>query len=396
MSKPRLAIGTYGSICFTPTASDRVRAETRFRDEDGTVRRITATGDSRSAADRALKAKLATRRMHGEFDDITGDTSFARLATMWLADLRDEGRLSLNTQSLYERDMRTLVMPAFEHLLLREITVRRVDTFLKTTLRNGSYSRAKHARAVLSLALAMAVRYDAIPKNPVADAAPLHKPKSQPTSLTLDEVQLVRDAIRTWEHTSPRSGPRPDGQLGAIVEIMLGTSARIGEVLALRRCDVNVTKSPATVRICGTIVTVNGHPTFRQDHPKTSRSERTLYVPSFTAEALRSRLVDIQRYPYDHLIFFSRNGTPLTTNNVRRQLRRVLEGSAVHHVTPHDFRRTVATVIDRAGGVELAAEMLGHTSSRITVQHYIERLDAVDPVTAEILESLAPPLNVDP
>jgi integrase len=152
--------------------------------------------------------------------------------------------------------MRTLVMPAFERLL-REITVRRVDTFLKTTCRNGSYSRAKHARAVLSLALAMAVRYDAIPKNPVADAAPLHKPKSQPTSLTLDGVQLVRDAIRTWEHATPRSGPSPDGQLGAIVEIMPGTSARIREVLALRRCDVNVTKAPATVRITGTIVTVN-------------------------------------------------------------------------------------------------------------------------------------------
>lgn len=395
MTKPRLAIGTYGSIAFTTTDSGRIQAATRFRDEDGTVRRVRATGASRSAADRALKAKITSRRTHGEFDDITADTTFARLAAMWLADLKEEGRLSLNTQSLYERDMRTLVLPGFEHLLLREITVRRVDTFLKTTLRNGSYSRAKHARAVLSLALAMAVRYDAIPRNPVADAASMHKPREQPTSLTLDEVQLVRDAIHTWEHASPRSGPRPDGQLGAVIEIMLGTSARIGEVLALRKCDVNVTKSPATVRICGTIVTVNGHPTFRQDHPKTSRSERTLYVPSFTAEALRSRLVELQRHPYDHLIFFSRNGTPLTTNNVRRQLRRVLEGSAVQHVTPHDFRRTVATVIDRAGGVELAAEMLGHTSSRITVQHYIERLETVDPVTARILESLAPPTDIE-
>ncbi|GAA3526054.1 hypothetical protein AFL01nite_05460 [Aeromicrobium flavum] len=117
MSKPRLAIGTYGSIAFTATDSGRVRAETRFRDEDGSVRRITATGDSRSAAARALKARIATRRMHGEFDDITGDTSFARLAAMWLADIRDEGRLSLNTQSLYERDMRTLVLPAFEQTL---------------------------------------------------------------------------------------------------------------------------------------------------------------------------------------------------------------------------------------------------------------------------------------
>lgn len=102
MTKPRLAIGTYGSIAFTTTESGQVQAATRFRDEDGTVRRVRATGVSRSAADRALKARIATRRMHGEFDDITGDTSFAQLATMWLADIRDEGRLSLNTQSLYD------------------------------------------------------------------------------------------------------------------------------------------------------------------------------------------------------------------------------------------------------------------------------------------------------
>jgi hypothetical protein len=47
-------------------------------------------------------------------------------------------------------------------------------------------------------------------------------------------------------------------------------------------------------------------------------------------------------------------------------------------------------VLDRASGPDLAAELLGHTSSKITKQHYIEPDETVDPVTAEILESLAP------
>jgi len=42
-----------------------------------------------------------------------------------------------------------------------------------------------------------------------------------------------------------------------------------------------------------------------------------------------------------------------------------------------------------AGGADLAAEMLGHTSAQITKQHYIEPDETVNPVTAEILESLA-------
>ena len=78
------------------------------------------------------------------------------------------------------------------------------------------------------------------------------------------------------------------------------------------------------------------------------------------------------------------------TNNVRRRLRTILEGAGISGVTPHSFRRTVATVLDRASGAELAAEMLGHTSSTITKEHYIQPDEAVNPVTAEILESLAP------
>jgi integrase len=46
-----------------------------------------------------------------------------------------------------------------------------------------------------------------------------------------------------------------------------------------------------------------------------------------------------------------------------------LAEAGIQGVTPHSFRRTVATVIDRFGGADLAAEMLGHTSSEITRQH---------------------------
>ncbi|MEI2811893.1 MAG: hypothetical protein V9F00_17410 [Nocardioides sp.] len=42
-------------------------------------------------------------------------------------------------------------MPAFEHYLLREITVRKVDQFIKTLATTKSYSTAKQARTVLSL-----------------------------------------------------------------------------------------------------------------------------------------------------------------------------------------------------------------------------------------------------
>lgn len=397
MPRPRTPIGTFGEIRFEAQANGRIRALARFRDHDGRLRRVTATGDTRKAAERNLKEILADRieRSVGS-GELTASSSFTHLVDAWLKDLDLEGKIAPSTRALYERNMRQLVMPAFANYSLREINVRKVDQFIKTLASTKSYSYAKQARTVLSLAFGLAVRYDALRENPVRDTAKLRKPPSQAMALTIQEVEAIRRAARSWRRDEGLSGPKPDGQLEQIIEVMLGTSARIGEVLAIRKCDVDVTGSPATVRLCGTIVSPSGKPTHRQAHPKTMKSTRTVSVPSFTAEVVRARLVKIAAEEPDHLLFFTRNDTPLTTNNVRRRLRAVLAEAGIEGVTPHSFRRTVATVLDRASGPDLAAEMLGHTSSKITKEHYIQPDEAVNPVTAEILESLAPKRTGEP
>ncbi|WP_148613943.1 tyrosine-type recombinase/integrase [Nocardioides rubriscoriae] len=391
MGRPRTAIGTFGEFTYITAPNGKTKARVRFRDDDGQLRLVQATGDTRKAAERALKQKLTRRDSYSAGGrDLSADSTFGRLVEVWLADLDLTGRLAPSTRALYERNMRQLVMPAFENNSLREVTVRSVDQFIKKLASTKSYSSAKQARTVLSLAFGLAVRYDALKENPVRGIAKMHKPPSQAMALTVDQVETIRTAVRAWRRGEGLSGPKPDGQLEQIIEVMLGTSGRIGEVLAMRKCDVDVTKSPATVRICGTIISPAGGPTYRQNHPKTEKSTRVVSVPSFTAEVLRERLVAVVDEPPEHLLFFSRNHTPLTTNNVRRRLRTILAEAGIADVTPHAFRRTVATVLDRASGPDLAAELLGHTSSKITKQHYIEPDETVDPVTAEILESLAP------
>lgn len=391
MGRPRTAIGTFGEFTYVPAPNGRIKARVRFRDDDGQLRLVQATGGTRKSAERALKQKLTRRdRFSAGSRDLSGDSTFGRLVEVWLADLDLTDKLAPSTRALYERNMRQLVMPAFESHTLREINVRKVDQFIKKLAFTKSYSTAKQARTVLSLAFGLAVRYDALKENPVRGIARMHKPPSQTMALTLEQVDAIRDAARGWRRAPGTPGPPPDGQLEQIIEAMLGTSARIGEVLAIRKCDVDVTVSPATVRICGTIVSPAGKPTYRQAHPKTQKSTRVVSVPSFAAEVIRQRLVVVGPEGPDQLLFFTRNGTPLTTNNIRRRLRAVLSEAGIEGVTPHAFRRTVATVLDRASGPDLAAELLGHTSSKITKEHYIQPDEAVDPVTAEILEALAP------
>ena len=362
MARPRTPIGTFGDIEFTTLLpGGSVRARVRFRDDDGRMRRVQATGPTRKAAEHRLKEKLGERRSHAAaFGELTPDSSFARLVEVWLDDLDLEGKIVQSTRSLYERNMRQLVMPAFEHYSLREITVSRGDRFLKAQAQK-SYSMAKQSKTVLSLAFGLAVRYEAIHRNPVRETVRLRKPPSTAMALTVDQVEAIRYAVRSWRRGAGLSGPKPDGQLEAIIEVMLGTSARIGEVLAIRKCDVDMTCSPPTVRLCGTVISPKGKPTYRQDHGKSSKSRRTVAVPSYTAEAVRQRLAIIGDADSEHLIFLSRNHTPLTTNNVRRRLRAILDEAGIGGVTPHSFRRTVATVVDpRAPSDRIAAAQTRH------------------------------------
>lgn len=387
MSRPRLTIGTFGDLTTRAMPSGRFEARARYRDWDGRARQVAASGDTAKAAERALKDKLAERSLfQPASSSLTPDSPFPDLVAYWLQDIEREGRLSKTTRFLYERNMRTLVLPSFESLTLREVGVARCDQFIKM-LAQQSYNRAKQARVVLRLALELAVRHEVLPRNPIDHVSRLHREARMPDALTSREVNAIRAVIARWESGIDHvSGPKPDGQLGAIVEIMLGTSARIGEALAIRRCDVDVTGSTPTIRIAGTIVSRKGELTFRQDHPKTAKSRRIVALPTFTAEAIRRRLAVPGDHELESLLFQSRDGTPLTTTNVRRQMRVVLERAGIVGITPHMFRRTAATAINDTASVELAAELLGHTDTKVTIQHYIQRRELVDPVTAELLD----------
>jgi integrase len=88
----------------------------------------------------------------------------------------------------------------------------------------------------------------------------------------------------------------------------------------------------------------------------------------------------------DSLHFQSRDGTPLTTGNARRQLWQVLRGVGIEGATPHMFRRTVSTAVNDNASIELAAELLGDTDTRVTVMHQIQRGEMVNPATAALLD----------
>lgn len=208
MARPRTPIGTYGVIAHRRLPGGRHEARTRYRDWDGKSRHVQCTADTRPAAERELKKKLSERSLfHPGFTGMSADSSFPALVDYWLEDMEVEDRLSRTTRQLYERNMRTLVLPFFKDLTLREIGVSRCDHYLKQ-LAKLSYNRARQARVVLRLALGLAVRHEIIPRNPMdhVSGCAAHHASLTPSPQTRSRASAPRSA----SGSSARSSPDPD------------------------------------------------------------------------------------------------------------------------------------------------------------------------------------------
>jgi integrase len=392
--RPRTPIGTHGSI-NTRRQGGGVVAETRVRDLDGRLRQARATGPTAAAARTRLMERVRERPALPSAGVLRPTSSFADLADLWLADLelRD---LAGNTKENYRACLRLHVRPAFEHYTLAEVTTGRVEWFLAKQAKVSS-SQAKQVRTMLNMLFGYALRHDAIARNPVEGTSQLRRSKTTPQALTIDQIAAIREAAAKWRTEPGLPGPKPDGQVRDIIEVLLGTAMRPGEVLALRRCDIEDWPTGMIASVNGTVVQRKGTGAERQARPKTDASIRRIPVPEFAAVVLRRRIADTPSSAPTRTIFANRSGGPLSPYNVRRTFREFLKiadlgGSGV---SLRWYRRTGATVIARGVGTDAAAAFLGHTSTVITEGHYIEPDHAVDATPAAHLERTLRPTEPD-
>ncbi|MFI6242824.1 tyrosine-type recombinase/integrase [Micromonospora sp. NPDC050795] len=385
MARPPLPIGTWGNIRTEKLGPNRHCARARFRDYDGSTRDVEATDTTGPAAIRALKVKLRDRAAPND-DEITRETHISRLASLWLEEITAEERLAPQTISQYEVSVRVSVVPALGNLRIREASVGRIDKFLRKVAEDRP-TAARLAKVVLTQMLALAVRRGALTTNPVRETGRLRNPRRKVVALESEQLEGVRAAIRRWQQASPgKPGPRHTGDLGDIVDLMLATGARIGEILATRWEDLDLAAERPTLTICGTIVYLKGKGFFRQDWTKSDAGFRTVVLPRFAVGMLMARKLNAADNPHD-AIFASRRGTWLSPQNVRRQWRQARVDAGLEWVTPHTFRKTVATLIDKEADAKHAAAQLGHATEQVTNRHYIVK-PALAPDSSDILEQL--------
>ena len=212
--------------------------------------------------------------------------------------------------------------------------------------------------------------------------------------MTPEQLLLVQRLIRTWRKGSG-CGPRPNvSTLENAMWIMVGTSVRVGEVLALRRCDVDVASSPPSALVDATIKQTKKNGLYRKPSPKRTRQKRRIALPSFTAAAVRSQLARTGRGAEAYL-FATKSGKPLSVSNYERLLRTFIDdnkaaleaaGIETEQFSTHIFRRSTATLVEAVAGITLASRLLGHANEQITRASYVVSAELVDPVTADIID----------
>lgn len=151
VGRPRTPIGTSGEVSARRRGKS-VMAETRFRDADGRLHRVSASAPSAAAARRRLSEKLLTRPGCENRGQLHPSSSFAELADLWLADL-EHRYFAEGTRHGYREHFRLDVRPAFEHDTLAEVTTGLVEWFLQAQS-SYSTSRGRQSRTLLNLVFA--------------------------------------------------------------------------------------------------------------------------------------------------------------------------------------------------------------------------------------------------
>ncbi|MEV6892728.1 tyrosine-type recombinase/integrase [Kribbella sp. NPDC051137] len=367
-----MPIGAWGNISVKlvkdPKGRESYRAKARFRDFNGAVSQVERYGKTANAARSRLIAALRDRAKMGSSGTWTTTHRFSEVADAWVKEIEalvDDGSRSPRTVQSYKSVLEKHVRPALGELRLGEVTTARVDTFIHKVKAKVGVPTAKLCRSVTSGVMSLAVRSGPLDANPVREIRRIEsaRRKKLARSLTVEQIELWLRAVSKNERAVRKD--IPDLSL-----FMLGTGVRIGEALALVWADVDL--SADAVNIDWTVGRVPGQGLVRSV-TKSEAGERTLGLPARLVDMLRDRFA--AGVMLDWPVFPDSIGGFRDPNNTLRDLRKVrAEIESLEWVKSHNFRKTLATLLDDAGhSARQIADQLGHSRVSMTQDTYLGR-----------------------
>lgn len=386
--RPPLPIGSHGTIAVydlgEKARGDRFAAVTRVRDKDGVTRKVERRGPSRTQARNRLQEALRERLGAGT-TKLKSTSRVREAAALYLAKVEaavDGGEKSGTTLDAYRTVVDKHIVPRIGELRLHEADVAELQDFMDELAEVIGANARRQVRTVLRGCMQVAVRARAINANPVRELERIEGGGKPPRALTPAERE---DLLAKLD--SDRYARRAD--LPDLVRFMLGTGVRIAEALAVRWCDCNLDGELINetlvrlVSINGILVDIRGRGLVR-NQGKTAAGVRRLPLPQFVWTMLETRRPEWAG-PEDPIFPSGVRGWRWP-NNAHRAWRGARTRAGYDWVTPHVFRKTASTELEREGlTVRQRGDHLGHAQLTTTQNVYTHRGE-VHPEAADALD----------
>ncbi|WP_167131964.1 tyrosine-type recombinase/integrase [Paramicrobacterium chengjingii] len=364
MPRPPLPLETWGKIRRT-TVDGKQTAIAYYRDSDGHTRPMQRQGKTAADAERRL-VKALRDRLAPTTEYLTRESTLQELASQWMVEINGSKRAT-STKRRYQAAIDAHVNKAVGAVRIREATVPRMQRFVDAVAKNAGDGQARMMGVVITGMFGLAVRYGAADSNAGKDLLLPSVEREAVRAPSIDDVHTLRTIFAAYD-AKPAARGNSVRDLAGIIDMLLATGARIGEVLALR-WSKDVDLGMDKVSITGTVVYEKGKGVYRQEIPKSDESNRVLTLPTFAVDMLTRRRVD----SYCDWVFPSATGKLRYPENVRQQWGVAVKGSTVEWMTTKSCRKAVATVIRNSEGLKAASEQLGHAGEGVTSKHYVER-----------------------
>jgi len=294
--------------------------------------------------------------------------SFADFSTKWLEDYA-QIRVKVRTLVDYQQVIKNHLMPFFGKTYLENITPAQVQNYIAHKSRSGLSPRTVNKTVtLLKTMFKHAIRWGYLTDDPARFAEKPREAKKEMEYLTPDEVR------RFLEAANPEFYP--------LFATAVLTGARQGEILALRRSDVDLKRRVMFIHR-------SYHPQYGFSEPKTKSGTRAIVISGELTMILDEYMEKNDRQPGD-LVFQNKGGNPVDPQNMMtREFHPALERAGVKPIRFHDLRHTYAALIIALGeNIKFIQRQLGHASLTTTMDTYGHLLPEVSEGFGDRLDSL--------
>jgi len=318
--------------------------------------------------------------------------------------LEEHGKnLEVKTLYRYKGLLNGRIKAAMGHMKLDQVKPLHLLDFYRNLQENGirkdgkegglSNKTIQHYHRVLSAMFESAVKWGMMKENPCSRVSP---PKAERKEMHCLDEEGVSRLLECLENENIKNQ--------AIIELLLVTGCRRGEIAALQWDNVDLDKGIIHIKQAAVYTPSTG---IVVKQPKTLSSVRKIKLPASTIELLKNyrkywlaekiKVGDLwQKGDRERLgnawhdpewVFATWNGHIMHPDSFTDIFKKFIRKYNLPDIRLHDLRHTAATLLINAGlNIRAVARRLGHANANVTLGIYAHALESADEAAANVIE----------